>query len=241
MSTISPNNGAKTPNVLCLASYEKGHRFLTEAKKLGWRVYLMTSDRLRDAGWPRESIDDMLCMPGDQSDWNLGDMLVSIAGLCRHVHLDRVVALEGLFGLKDGASHTEFIRSRESDEFLFLETSARVGGAHIAELIEAGTGVSLWTEWAKLKSSIITGSSYSAPEVRNEYAGLLVSLARQDWPDTSVFSDPEVVWKLVKRHHASLVVRSPDDRRVAELIDSYTDIVRKDFHATAPPREKVGY
>jgi hypothetical protein len=145
-----------------------------------------------------------------------------------------------LFGLLDGVSHTEFIRSHESGEFLFLETSARVGGAHIPELIEAGTGINLWAEWAKLEGSIIFGSSYSVPEVRNEYAGLLISLARQEWPDTSVFSDPEVVWKLTRRHHVGLVVRSSDDSRVADLIDTYTELVRKDFHAIAPPRDKVG-
>jgi hypothetical protein len=145
-----------------------------------------------------------------------------------------------LFGLRDGISHTEFIRSAETGEILFLETSARVAGAHIAELIEAGTGVNLWAEWAKLEYSLVQSSSYSVPEVRNEYAGLLVSLARQEWPDTSVFSDPEVVWKLTKRHHVGLVVRSSDNARVAELIDSYTELVRKDFYASAPPREKIG-
>jgi hypothetical protein len=41
-------------------------------------------------------------MPGDQSDWNLEHMLVSIAGLCRHVHLDRVVALDN-FDLEKAA------------------------------------------------------------------------------------------------------------------------------------------
>jgi hypothetical protein len=104
-----------------------------------------------------------------------------------------------------------------------------------------GHKVNLWTEWAKLKGSIITGSSCSAPEVRNEYAGLLVTLARQGWPDTSILSDPEVVCKLPKRRLTGIVVSSPDHRRVAELIDSYTDIVRKDFHGTAPAREKVEY
>jgi hypothetical protein len=102
MSNISPNDGARSPNVLCLASYEKGHRFLTEGKKLGWRVYLLTSAKLRHAGWPRDSVDDVLFMPGDQSDWNLEHMLVSIAGLCRHVHLDRVVALDN-FDLEKAA------------------------------------------------------------------------------------------------------------------------------------------
>lgn len=252
MNNISPNNGATTPNVLCLASYEKGHRFLTEGRKLGWRMYLMTSADVRDVGWPSESVDHILFIPGDQGDWNVEDMLVSIAGLCRHVHLDHVLALDEFdperaalngehFRSRDGASHTEFIPSRDTGELLFLEKSARVSGAQIPESIEAGTAVNLRPEWAKLESSIGTGSSYSAAEMRDEYAGLLVSLARQEWPDTSVFSDPEVVWKLAKRHPVGLVVSSPDDRRDPELIDSYTEIVRKDFHASVPAREKVGY
>src|ERR1700748_1225654 len=94
MGNISPNSGAKTPSILCLASYEKGHRFLIEAKKLGCQVYLLTSSALKDAAWPRESLDDILFMPGDQSEWNLGDMLVVVARLCRHIELDRVIALD---------------------------------------------------------------------------------------------------------------------------------------------------
>src|SRR5690606_28573074 len=57
------------------------------------------------------------------------------------------------FGLVRGASHTEFIQSRATGEFYFLETSARVGGAHIAELCEATSGLNLWSEWADLELS----------------------------------------------------------------------------------------
>jgi biotin carboxylase len=57
------------------------------------------------------------------------------------------------FGLQNGVSHTEFIRSREDGTFYFLETSARVGGANIADLIEAGTGMNMWAEWAKVLKS----------------------------------------------------------------------------------------
>ena len=48
--------------------------------------------------------------------------------------------LLGAFGMVRGASHTEFIQSRADGQFYFLETSARVGGAHIAEVCEAATG-----------------------------------------------------------------------------------------------------
>ena len=44
------------------------------------------------------------------------------------------------FGLVRGVSHSEFIRGRDDGKLYFLETSARVGGAHISDLIEAATG-----------------------------------------------------------------------------------------------------
>jgi biotin carboxylase len=138
------------------------------------------------------------------------------------------------FGLRRGVSHTEYIRSQDTGHFLFLETSARVGGAHIADLVEAATGINMWREWARLEAS---GEAYSLPESRKDYAGLLVSLARQEWPDLSVFNDPEVVWRMNRRHHVGIIVRCAGTGRVEELLDSYTDRVARDFHAAAPPRE----
>ncbi len=53
-------------------------------------------------------------------------------------------------GLVRGVSHSEYIRGHDG-RLVFLETSARVGGAHIAELVEAATGVNMWAEWAKVE------------------------------------------------------------------------------------------
>jgi biotin carboxylase len=50
--------------------------------------------------------------------------------------------------LKHGAAHTEFIKCNEDGKIYFLETSSRVGGAHIAEMVEAASGINLWGEWA---------------------------------------------------------------------------------------------
>ncbi|HEX8096893.1 MAG TPA: ATP-grasp domain-containing protein, partial [Pyrinomonadaceae bacterium] len=46
-------------------------------------------------------------------------------------------------GLERGATHAEFIRGAEDGEFYFLEIAARVGGAYIAEVLEAATGLNL--------------------------------------------------------------------------------------------------
>jgi biotin carboxylase len=137
------------------------------------------------------------------------------------------------FGLRHGVSHTEYIHAHDG-RWLFLETSARVGGAHIAELIESATGANLWAEWAKVEVADARAAGYAPPPDRGEYAGLVVSLARQEWPDTSGYADPEIAWRLSKHHHVGFIVRSPDHRRVEALLDSYVPRIERDFGAALP-------
>jgi ATP-grasp domain len=388
--------------VLCLASYHKGFQFLREAKRQGARVLLATSLSLKDADWPRESIDEIFYIADDNKRWNLQDLILGVSHLACRTAIDRIVPLDdfdlekasalrehlrvpgmgetttrhfrdklamrvkvqedglpepafvhvlnderlhdfcqrvpapwmlkprqlagaigvrkihdeqemwsttdalgdersyylleqfvsgdvyhvdsivserevvvaipckygtppfdvshggGVFttrvidrdslearelldinarvlsslGLVRGVSHTEYIRQSDG-RFLFLETSARVGGAHIAELIEAATGFNLWSEWAKIE---IAGgkATYIPPTPQNYFGGLIVSLARQEWPDTSAYSDPEVVWRLSKRHHVGLVARSLSQQRVEELLERYAERFREDFVASLP-------
>src|SRR5260370_21546066 len=125
-------------------------------------------------------------------------------------------------GMLRGISHTEFIKAREDNRIHFLETSARAGSAHIADLIEAATGINLWAEWAKIE--IAGGKApYQPPEPRNDYAGLLVSLARQEHPDTSAYNDPEVVWRTDREHHVGPIGKSARAQRVHELLANYAD------------------
>lgn len=396
--------------LLCLASFEKGHRFLEQAKEEGCSVHLLTSESLRHtASFPVDKLDAIHYLPDDELAWNMDTMLEKVADLARHIHFDRVVALDdfdlekaalirehfrlpGLgesatrlfrdklamrtsaaaagirvprftgtanyidltrfvdsvpapwvlkprmmagaigirkftdreefwrrihelgnrqsffvleefvpgdifhvdsiwfggqmvmsvasaygtpplevtqnggifttsliplkselserlreinekvltaFGLTHGVSHTEFIRARDSGELFFLETSARVGGAYISDLVEAGTGINLWAEWAKIEAAQARGEQYSVPAMRHDSAGLLVSLARQEWPDTSNFRDPEVVMRIDRKNHVGFVLRSPDHHRIDQLLSNYTDRVRRDFHASAPARETL--
>jgi biotin carboxylase len=143
------------------------------------------------------------------------------------------------FDLRNGVSHTEFIRARENGHIYFLETSARVGGANIADLIEAATGINMWAEWAKVEVAAARGMDYDPPPAGDDYAGLLVSLARQEWPDTSWFPEAELVWRLHKRHHVGFIVKSPDYVRIGQLLDLYSARVQSEYHASAPAREKV--
>jgi hypothetical protein len=122
-------------------------------------------------------------------------------------------------------------------QFVFLETSARVGGAFIVDTIEAATGINLWREWARIEVAGEDGA-YAVPPYRDEYAGIALSLARQPHPDYSAYIDPEIVTRIRKHHHAGLIFSSPDPRRVEALIADYTTRFYRDFHATAPPPER---
>jgi biotin carboxylase len=143
-------------------------------------------------------------------------------------------------GMVRGISHTEFIKAAADGRIYFLETSARVGGAHIVELVEAASGLNLWAEWAKLE---VAGgkAQYRPPEPRQDYAALLISLARQQAPDTSAYTDPEIVWRMSQDHHAGLIVRSVDQERVQQLLEAYRQRFREDFYAYAPPKDKPSH
>ena len=148
--------------------------------------------------------------------------------------------LLGALGLERGAAHAEFIRGAGDGEFYFLEVAARVGGAHIAETLEAATGHNLWREWARVEVAHARGGRVGRIEPRREYAGLALSLARQEWPDTSAYDDPEIVFRVKKANHVGLVVRSPSLGRVRELLDSYAERFAHDFSAYVPPPERRG-
>jgi hypothetical protein len=143
-------------------------------------------------------------------------------------------------GMVRGASHTEFIKARADGRIYFLETSARVGGAHIAELVEAATGLNLWAEWAKVEVASGDGA-YRPPVPNQDYAALLISLSRQEHPDTSAYQDAEIVWRLVQDHHAGLLLKSPSAARIGELLSAYERRFTEDFYAYEPPRDKPGH
>ncbi len=142
------------------------------------------------------------------------------------------------FALERGATHAEFIRGVDG-QYYFLEVAARVGGADIERLVEAASGLNLWGEWARLEIAYVQGQPYTVTPSRHEYAGILVCLARQEWPDMSGYSDPEVVYRVHKKHHAGLVVASPDAERVEGLLTQYAERFAGDFLAVLPPLDKA--
>jgi len=389
---------------LCITTYEKGQEFMRECKRQGCRVILLTAEKLRDADWPRESLDDTFYLPADLP---LADTVQAVTHLARTHKIDRIVALDefdmetastlrehlrvpgmglttmryfrdklamrmraldrgvrvpdfvpvfnhsdvlyyfehvsgpwvlkprqeasaigikkihtadelrpildqlgdkqsayllekfvpgdvyhvdsvvsenevvfanvskygkppmnvaqggGVFttftvprggdadsalrqinrdliaalGLLRGVAHAEFIQAHADGHFYFLECAARVGGAYINEMVEAASGINLWREWARIEIASGDGS-YKLPPAREEYAGVILSLARQEDPDTSAYNDPEVILRIKKHHHAGLVLRSSDPQRLQQLLESYAPRFAQEFTAVEPPREK---
>jgi len=381
--------------LLCITTYEKGQEFMRECKRQGCRVILLTAEKLRDADWPRESLDDTFYLPAEIA---LADIVGAVTHLARSHKLDRIVALDeydmetaatlrehlripgmglttmryfrdklamrmraldrgvrvpdfvpvvnhadiryylnhvpgpwvlkprqeasaigikkihaadelwplleqlgefvpgdvyhvdsvvsendvvfanvskygkppmnvaqggGIFttftvprggaddaalrainrdliaalGLVRGVAHAEFIHAHADGHFYFLECAARVGGAYINEMVEAATGINLWREWARIEIAGGDGS-YKLPAVREDYAGVILSLARQADPDTSSYNDPEVQLRIKKHHHAGLVLQSSDPQRIPALLEGYARRFAEEFLAVEPPREK---
>jgi predicted ATP-grasp superfamily ATP-dependent carboligase len=139
-------------------------------------------------------------------------------------------------GMQTGATHAEFIKSDADGDFYFLEIASRVGGAYIADVLEAASGINLWREWAKLE---VEGTNHDKRlRPRREHAGIILSLAKQEFPDTSAYDDPEIAYRVKKRNHAGLIVRSKSHDRVTELLTSYGQRFENDFIAVLPPLER---
>lgn len=393
-----------TKNFICISNYFKGNDFLINLKKQGNRVYLITSEKLRDKPWAFDYIDEIFFMPGHDVDWNLEDLLSGVARLMRHKKIDGIVALDdfdvekaaylrenlrmpgmgqttgryfrdklamrmrakdagipipafsalfndeeinqfadtvsppwvlkprseasaagimkvhskdelwqkihelgdtnrlkylveqfkpgavyhcdGLnlqgknlfsitskylatpmeisqgggifrsanilynskddkeikkvnaqvlkaFGMMHGANHTEFIKCNDDGKIYFLETASRVGGAHLAEMVAAASGVNLWSEWAKIEDCLVKGKEYILPTIKKEFAGIVLTLSKFEHPDLSGFNDEEVCFRVPLDYHAGLIVKSNDNTRILELLDNYAERLIRDFATVA--------
>ena len=141
-------------------------------------------------------------------------------------------------GMVRGVTHGEYIKAHADGQFYFLEIAARVGGAFIADLVQASTGVNLWREWARLEVMNLRGESYTLPVNHESYAGSVLCLARTDEPDISGFDAPEIVYRIKKHHHAGMIVKSDNPNRVRELLEQYSEEFARRFLASLPPPDK---
>ena len=141
------------------------------------------------------------------------------------------------FKYERGVSHAEFLRSGEDGKFYLLEVACRVGGAYIANVLEHACNFNLWREWAKLETST-DEKPYRLPKLRKEFAGVALALANQDAPDTSLYDDAEIVYRVSKPKHVGLIFYSRKQKRVSELLDTYSERIAADFLAVVPAKER---
>lgn len=144
------------------------------------------------------------------------------------------------FGLRFSAVHTEIIKCHSDGNYYFLETASRVGGAHLAEMVEFSSGINLWKEWARIEAAVGNKTKYKLPKVSKNYSGILITLSGHEHPDMSPFNDPEVVWTMDDEYHLGLIVKAKTQKKVLELLDKYARMVMDlGYHASAPAPDKT--
>ena len=141
------------------------------------------------------------------------------------------------FKYERGVAHAEFLQSSETGEFYLLEVAARVGGAYIANVLEQAAGFCLWREWAKLETAT-EDKPYKKPKLRQDFAGIALALANEDKPDTSHYTDREIVYRIKKPKHVGLIFFSEKKERIDALLNIYTERITSDFLAFAPAKER---
>jgi formate-dependent phosphoribosylglycinamide formyltransferase (GAR transformylase) len=91
---------------LCIASYEKGQDFLRQCAEMGVRPTLLTLDKLRDAAWPREVLEELVTIP---SGLSREQILNTVSWMARGRRFDRIAALDE-FDLETAAQIREHMR-----------------------------------------------------------------------------------------------------------------------------------
>jgi biotin carboxylase len=93
----------ETERFLCIASYEKGHDFLRQCAEMGVKPTLLTLNKLCDADWPREALEELVTMP---SGLTREQILNTVSWMSRGRRFDRIIALDE-FDLETGAQVRE--------------------------------------------------------------------------------------------------------------------------------------
>jgi biotin carboxylase len=76
---------------LCISSYEKGQDFMRQCAEMGVKPTLLTVEKLRDAPWPRDVLEDVALMP---NEYTKEALLKTVCWMARGRRFDRVVALD---------------------------------------------------------------------------------------------------------------------------------------------------
>lgn len=118
--------------ILCISSYEKGQDFLRQCAELGVKPTLLTVEKLRDADWPREALEELVTKPEGLSR---EQTLNTVSWMARGRRYDRIAALDE-FDQETAAQIREHMRLPGMNistaafyrDKLAMRTSARAGG-----------------------------------------------------------------------------------------------------------------
>jgi hypothetical protein len=77
--------------ILCVTFYEKGQAFMRQAAAMGCRVMLLTVDKLKNADWPFDILDEFHTMPEGLTTEQITN---TVTYLARSRKFDRIVALD---------------------------------------------------------------------------------------------------------------------------------------------------
>jgi biotin carboxylase len=80
-----------TERFLCISSYEKGQDFMRQCAEMGVKPTLLTVEKLRDADWPRDALEELATIPLNMSR---DQILNTVSWMARGRRFDRVVALD---------------------------------------------------------------------------------------------------------------------------------------------------
>ncbi|HUV70821.1 MAG TPA: hypothetical protein VMW15_14255 [Terracidiphilus sp.] len=142
-------------------------------------------------------------------------------------------------GMVRGVTHGQYIRAKADGRCYFLEIGAAVHGAFTADLVETGTGINLWREWARIEVAKLRGEAYVLPDPIEACAGSVLCTAHTAAPDTTVFDAPEIVLRVQRHFVAGLIVRSSDPERVRQLVEESSAAFARQFPASQAPPEGV--
>ena len=76
---------------LCISSYEKGQDFMRQCAEMGVKPTLLTVEKLRDAPWPRDVLEDVALLP---NEYTKEELIKTVCWMARGRRFDRVVALD---------------------------------------------------------------------------------------------------------------------------------------------------
>ncbi len=77
--------------ILCISSYEKGQDFLRQCAEMGVKPTLLTVDKLRNADWPRDVLEELATMP---ERLTCEQIVNTVSWMARGRRFDRIVALD---------------------------------------------------------------------------------------------------------------------------------------------------